>query len=41
MAQQAMEFQEMYKMPNISIEAKGNGLIAEIIKERLKRGYAS
>ena len=41
MAQQAMEFQEMYKMPNISIEAKGDGLIAAIIKERLKRGYAS
>lgn len=41
LAQQALEFQEMYKMPNISIEAKGNGLIAAIIAERKKRGYHS
>lgn len=41
MAQQALEFQEMYKLPNISIEAKGDGLLAAIIAERKKRGYHS
>lgn len=39
MALQADEFQEYYKvMPDVHIEAKGNGLIAAIIAERKKRG---
>lgn len=42
LAQQATEFQEMYKtLPNITIEAVGDGLIAEILKVRRARGYAS
>lgn len=40
MALQADEFQEYYKvMPDITIEAKGDGLIAEIIKIRKAMGY--
>lgn len=42
LAQQAVEFQKLYEgMPNISIEAKGEGLIAEILKTRRARGYKS
>lgn len=40
MAQQAAEFQELYShLPNITIEAKGDGLIAAIIAGRKARGY--
>jgi len=40
MAQQATEFQQLYNyMPELTIEAKGDGLIAAIIEERKKRGY--
>ena len=39
MAQQANEFQDYYTvMPDIQIEAKGDGLIAEILKARRERG---
>jgi len=39
MAQQANEFQELYSaMPDLTIEAKGDGLIATILQERRKRG---
>lgn len=41
LAQQANEFQEVYQLPNITIDAKGDGLIAAIIAERRNRGYAS
>jgi hypothetical protein len=42
LAQQATEFQKIYEgMPNITIEAKGDGLIAEILKQRRLRGYKS
>lgn len=42
LAQQATEFQKVYEgLPNITIEAKGDGLIAEILKQRRLRGYAS
>ena len=42
LAQQATEFQMVYEgLPNITIEAKGDGLIAEILKQRRIRGYAS
>jgi len=41
LAQQAAEFQTLYEaLPNITIEAKGDGLIAEIIKQRKIRGYS-
>lgn len=36
--QQAIEFQEVYRLPNISIEAKGDGLIAAILKGRAATG---
>jgi uncharacterized Rossmann fold enzyme len=40
MAQQANEFQEYYTvMPDLQIEAKGNGLISAILAARRKRGY--
>lgn len=39
MAQQANEFQLAYTMmPDITVEAKGDGLIAEILKARRERG---
>lgn len=39
MAQQANEFQELYKvMPDVHLEAKGRGLIAAILDERKKQG---
>jgi hypothetical protein len=39
MAQQANEFQELYKvMHDVHIDAKGRGLIAEILKERQRLG---
>lgn len=42
LAQQAVEFQQLYEgLPNITIEARGDGLIAEILKARRVRGYAS
>lgn len=42
MAQQANEFQDYYKvMPDIHIEAKGDGLIAAILQARRERGYAA
>lgn len=42
LAQQATEFQMVYEgLPNITIEAKGDGLIAEILKQRRLRGYPS
>lgn len=41
LAMQANEFQEVYNLPNITIEAKGDGLIAAILAERRARGYAS
>lgn len=40
MAQQAHEFQDYYTvMPDLQIEAKGDGLIAAILAARRKRGY--
>jgi uncharacterized Rossmann fold enzyme len=42
MAQQANEFQTYYQvMPGLQIEAKGDGLIAAILKARKRRGYAA
>lgn len=42
LAQQAAEFQKLYEaLPNITIEAVGDGLIAEILKQRRLRGYRS
>lgn len=42
LAQQATEFQELYKgMPNVTIEAKGDGLIAAILAARRKRGFVA
>lgn len=42
LAQQATEFQMLYRyMPELTIEAKGDGLIAAIIAERKKRGFAA
>lgn len=42
MAQQANEFQDYYQaMPDIQIEAKGDGLIAAILRARRERGYAA
>ena len=42
MAQQANEFQMIYAvMPDISVEAKGPGLIAAIIEERRKMSLAA
>jgi uncharacterized Rossmann fold enzyme len=38
MAQQANEFQEIYKVMDVHIEAKGRGLIAKILKERKRLG---
>lgn len=39
MAQQANEFQQYYEvMPDVTIEARGNGLIAAILEARRKRG---
>jgi len=38
-AQQAVEFQELYKGMDIRVDAKGDGLIAAIIEARKKRGY--
>lgn len=40
MAQQANEFQDYYKvMPDLQIEARGDGLIAAILAARRKRGF--
>lgn len=40
LAQQATEFQEYYKyLQGISFEVKGDGLIAAIVEERIKRGF--
>jgi hypothetical protein len=40
MAQQANEFQQYYEaMPDVKIEAKGDGLLAAIIAARHKRGF--
>jgi len=40
MAQQASEFQELYKgMPDVTIESKGDGLISAILSARKKRGF--
>lgn len=42
MAQQASEFQMLYRyMPDLTIEAKGDGLLAAIIEERRKRGFSA
>lgn len=42
MALQADEFQELYKvMPDMKIDAKGDGLIAAIVAERRRLGYAA
>jgi hypothetical protein len=42
MAQQANEFQMIYSvMPEITVEAKGPGLIAAIIEERRKMALAA
>ena len=42
MAKQAEEFQYIYAyMPDVEVEVKGDGLIAEIIKERKLRGYVT
>jgi hypothetical protein len=42
MAQQANEFQLIYGvMPDITIEAKGDGLIAEILKTRRELKFAA
>jgi hypothetical protein len=38
MAQQANEFQEIYKVMDVHIEVKGNGLIAMILEERKRLG---
>jgi len=38
-AQQATEFQELYRGMDMHVEAKGDGLIAAIIEARRKRGY--
>ncbi len=38
-AQQATEFQELYKGMDIHVEAKGEGLIAAILEARRKRGF--
>lgn len=40
MAQQASEFQMLYRyMPGLSLDLKGDGLLAAIIDERKKRGF--
>jgi hypothetical protein len=42
MAQQANEFQMVYTvMPDITVEAKGPGLIAAIINERKRLKFAA
>lgn len=42
MALQADEFQELYKvMPDMKIDVKGDGLIAAIVAERRRLGYAA
>lgn len=38
LAQQAQDFQQLYKIMDITVESKGNGLISEIIKERKRLG---
>ena len=39
MAQQASDFQQVYNaMPDVTVEAKGDGLLAAIIEERKQRG---
>jgi hypothetical protein len=38
MAQQAKDFQEIYKIMDVTIDAKGDGLIAKILEERRKKG---
>lgn len=41
MALQADEFQEYYKvMPDVHFDIKGDGLLAQIVNERKKRGYS-